>query len=379
MARRREGDRVLGPYKERDKWRIVIAEEGGERLSHFFATEGEASAAIRIARRDLERIAGITVKEALEKYEIHQREEKRDKIQSVLDTIYRLGLLFTDGDALLSGLTPTRCGLLLSNLKQRNTKYGKPFAVDSLKNILAESKTFMNWCVESQGWLKSNPLMKLQVEGKRRHRKFQLHYDEARRWMDRALELAEAGDVGAVAALVALFMGFRATEIVIRVVRDLDDRGRILVVEDAKTEAGNRRVKVPPVLRPFLKQLAQGKGPDDRLFGHHWRDWVRKSVRRICREVGVPEVSAQSLRGLNASIRMEESSESPTDIARALGHSSASTTLQSYATRESAAAGRQNRVTAMLLQGRDRGPIRRNIVPQSFRTKKNAALRRRIP
>ena len=136
-----------------------------------------------------ERIAGITVKEALEKYEIHQREEKRDKIQSVLDTIYRLGLLFTDGDALLSGLTPTRCGLLLSNLKQRNTKYGKPFAVDSLKNILAESKTFMNWCVESQGWLKSNPLMKLQVEGKRRHRKFQLHYDEARRWMTGHLNL----------------------------------------------------------------------------------------------------------------------------------------------------------------------------------------------
>jgi hypothetical protein len=40
----------------------------------------------------------------------------------------------------------------------------------------------------------------------------------------------------------------------------------------------------------------------------------------------------------------------------------------------------RRRVTAMLLMGRDsRLAIRRNIVPQSFRRKKNAALRRRIP
>ena len=97
---------------------------------------------------------------------MHQREEKRDKVQSVRDTLYRLGLLFPNGDALLSGLTPTRCGLLLSNLKQRNTKYGKPFAVDSLKNILAESKTFMDWRVADQGWFKSNPLVKLKVEAR---------------------------------------------------------------------------------------------------------------------------------------------------------------------------------------------------------------------
>jgi integrase len=114
------------------------------------------------------------------------------------------------------------------------------------------------------------------------------------------------------------------------------------------------------------------------IFGHHWRDWVRKSVMRICRDAGVPAVSAQSMRGLHGSLGVE-SSESPTAVAAALGHSSPSTTLQSYATKESAAAGRQNRVTATLLRGRDRGPIRRNIVPQSFRTKRNAALRRRIP
>jgi integrase len=226
--------------------------------------------------------------------------------------------------------------------------------------------------------MKSNPLVRIKVEGKRRHRKPQLRADEARRWVDKALELAAAGDPGAVAALVALLMGFRASEVINRSVRDLDDDGRVLVVEEAKTEAGNRRVKVPPVLQPLLKALAEGKGSSERLFGNHWRDWVRKSVVRICREVGVPEVCAHSMRGLHSTLAME-SGESSHAVAAALGHESPRTTLQSYATRESVAAGRQDRVTASLLRGRQRGQIRRNIVPQSFRRKENAALRRRNP
>lgn len=376
MARRREGDRVLGPYQERDKWRIVIAEEGGARVSSFFATEGEARAAKRIAKRDLERITGITIKEAMEKYEMHQREDKNNKFRSVADTAYRLGLLFPDENALLLGLTSTRCEALFDDLKKRITKYGKPFSVDSQKNILAESKTFMNWCVSDRKWLKKNPLVNIKVEGKRRHRKLQLRVDEARRWTDRALELGRAGDPGAVAALVAYLMGFRASEVVNRVVRDLDDEGKILVIENAKTEAGNRGVEVPKVLRPLLKNLAAGKGPTERLFGNHWRDWVRKSVGRICREVGVPVVCAHSMRGLHSSVAMVEGQSSEA-VARAMGHESARTTLESYATKEAVEAGRQRRVVERMLSVAPRAQIRRNIVPQSFRSDIGAASRRR--
>ena len=137
MARRREGDRVLGPYQERDKWRIVIAEKGGARVSSFFATEGEARAAKRIAKRDLERITGITIKEAMEKYEMHQREDKNNKLRSVADTAYRLGLLFPDENALLLGLTSTRCEALFDDLKKRITKYGKPSSVAPPSSSLA--------------------------------------------------------------------------------------------------------------------------------------------------------------------------------------------------------------------------------------------------
>ena len=54
--------------------------------------------------------------------------------------------------------------------------------------------------------------------------------------------------------------------------------------------AGVRTMKVPAVLQPLLKKLAQGKNPGDRLFGDVDRYWVRHHVRRLCRLAKVPVV-----------------------------------------------------------------------------------------
>jgi integrase len=92
-------------------------------------------------------------------------------------------------------------------------------------------------------------------------------------------------------------MGMRANEIVSRVVRDLDDDGKLLWIPDSKTEAGRRTLQVPELLRPLLKALAEGKSPDAKLFGYHWLDWVRKWVKRICDAAGVPKVTAHGCAG----------------------------------------------------------------------------------
>jgi integrase len=62
--------------------------------------------------------------------------------------------------------------------------------------------------------------------------------------------------------LLALVIGMRANEIVSRVVRDLDDDGKLLWIPDSKTEAGRRRLQVPELLRPLVKALAEGKSPE---------------------------------------------------------------------------------------------------------------------
>jgi hypothetical protein len=88
-----------------------------------------------------------------------------------------------------------------------------------------------------------------------------------------------------------------------RTVRNLDDDGRLLWITDAKTQAGVRRLEVPPQLQEHLQRLARDKRPADRLFGRNvHRHWVLRAVRRICKAAGVPRVPSHGLRGTHATL-----------------------------------------------------------------------------
>jgi integrase len=168
--------------------------------------------------------------------------------------------------------------------------------------------------------------------------------------MARATELADGGDAGAVAALMTLLLGLRASEITSRVVRDLDDDGRLLWIPDSKTEAGKRTLRIPDVLRTYLQRLAAGKLPAARLFGQHWRDWPRESVQRICGLAGVPKVTAHGMRGLHSTLAMDAGVTGHV-VAASLGHEQVSTTMQSYAKPEAVAGAKQRRALTVLVGG----------------------------
>lgn len=176
-------------------------------------------------------------------------------------------------------------------------------------------------------------------EGRRRHGKPQLRIDEARRWTAKALELAAAGEAGAVAAMMALLMNMRCSEIISRVARDVDDSARVLWITVSKTEAGRRTFEVPGVLVPHLRRVAEGKKAEALLFGRHWRDWPRAWVKRICDLAGVPRVCAHAMRGAHASLATERGVTAHA-VAAALDHESETTTLRSYATPAAVATGR---------------------------------------
>jgi integrase len=110
--------------------------------------------------------------------------------------------------------------------------------------------------------------------------------------------------------------------------------------------------KLPvPVLQPYLKTLAEGKTPVEKLFGDHWRDWVRKWVQRICLEAKVPQVTAHGMRGLHSTLALEHGASAHV-VASSLGHESFSTTVESYAKPEAIARARQRRVLTVLDGGR---------------------------
>lgn len=343
MPRPRSGARVLGPYPKRDKWRLVVRDERGAESFVTYATKDEAEQVKRALERELSGTSSRSIADALDAYEVYLRDVKQNKPTSVRTTLIRLRTFFVDEELALLDLTPKRAAALYLNLS-------KAQATDSHRNTLAEAKTFLRWCVQ-QKWLAANPLAEVIAVGKRRHGKPQLRIDEARRWLTVAGELAGQGDEGAIAAMVTLLLGLRCSEVVSRVVRDLDDGGRLLWIPDSKTPAGRRTLEVPEQLRPHLLALAEAKLPAALLFGQHWRDWPRKQVQRICALAKVPTVCAHAMRGLHSTLAVEAGT-TPHVVAASLGHESPSVTLRSYVAPGSAEQAKARRVLTVLHGGR---------------------------
>lgn len=361
MSRRREGERILGPYEENGVWRVVYVDATGKRESSKFDSEAKAERYIELLRANLSHEEHTTAT-ALEAYKTYLT-EKGNKEESIAVTAWAIEQFFPSPIP-LQLLSAARSAKLYEDLRTRpSERTKKPLAADTHRNILAQTKSFLAWCVE-RGWLRANPCGDIKGIGKRRPRGKSLGKEgktlrvkEARAWFEKALDLADGGDEGATAALVALLLGMRASEIVSRRVSDLDEDSApadLLWIPCSKTPAGRRTLEVPAVLRPLLVSCAEGKAPESYIFETeegkpHWRDWIISNVHRICDLAKVPRVTAHAMRGLLATITAERGMAGHL-IAATLGHEDERTTMHSYAAPGAAAAG-VNRRGWTVLQG----------------------------
>jgi len=238
-----------------ETWRVrVVDAETRKKKSYLFATESEARGAMPGIQRAYRRPIGVKMSKALEEYGEHlatrgNRPGRPNRPRTIETTLGRLGKVFTS-DVVTGELTPSMVRVLWEAFKANK-------AVDTLLNTLAQAKTFFRW-MKARGWLKHpEALDGIEVLGRRKRGKPQLTEDESKRFLECALGLGRAGDVGAVAAVTALVLGMRASEIAERIVRDLDAGGTKLRITSAKTAAGVRTMKVPPVLQALLKALAK--------------------------------------------------------------------------------------------------------------------------
>jgi integrase len=140
---------------------------------------------------------------------------------------------------------------------------------------------------------------------------------------------------------------FDAAKGLITVERKLGEtRARTLFLEAPKTEAGYRRVTIPPVIVEILVQrrrtlnqarLAIGIGgvaPDDLIFADvegRWpspdnisRDWVR-----LRRRLGLPQIRFHGLRHTHVSVLVRAGFD-VVQISRRVGHANAGFTLRQY-------------------------------------------------
>jgi len=317
--------RYYGPYRHGDKWRILIRVPGQKQQVHgTYDTEDEAKRELRRLRIGARKQGGLTVSQALDHYATQLRTNGLRE-HSIETTLYRLRRLFSPvAWQPLADITPAQAKELFSKLTD--------WSVDTRRNTLAEAKTFCRR-VKMKGWTEAKLLDDVGGEGKRKRGKAKLTKDEAKRYLDKCRELAtdpmEAE--AAIAASIPLLLGYRASEVVERQVRDLDEGGTVLMVPRAKSQAGIRAQELPGWFQPLLASLTRGKQPTDRIFNHD-RSWLLHQVKRICRLAGVPEVSAHGLRGTHADLSLH-AHVTALAVSQALGHTSTDVTFGHYADR----------------------------------------------
>lgn len=344
------GVRILGPYAESGGWRCKIKTSAGQRSAPLGRTEREA---LRLAERvaaDLARLGGLTIRDSIdvlvaEKSQNGARQATLDGTRRALVVFWRELL-----DGPISRVTERSAQQQYDRLRQGvDPRTGRQLSVDTQRCYLKHGKAWARWVIK-QGWLRGpSPLDGIQAVGRRRRGKPQLTRIEVSKLISTCLEVATDGDLGAVAVLLAIFMGLRASEVLSRVVRDIDaaedpDSGeqiQVLHVCDReeldfrlKTGESARSPAVHPLLQPLLAKLAAGKEPTDPLFpgrlgGQRRRQWLWVEVKRFCTLSKVPVVSPHALRGTLATqagaagVRLDL-------ISAVLGHGSTSITQQHY-------------------------------------------------
>lgn len=353
VGRRPDPPRVLGPYQHGPHRFTLEVRLGprsipGARETHSFGSEAEALAFKKTIERGLPRLARARTFEGALKAYREALKAKGNKEGSIDLTIHRVTLFFRPilhRD--LGSLKPTQAQALYSALVPK-------YKVDTHRNMLAEAKSFLRWCVR-QKWVPVNALEGVEGQGRRKRGKEGLYTGEARKLYRWCLWRGGRGDLGAVAVLMELVLGMRAMEICTRRVRDVD--GDLLWIPSSKTKAGRRTLEVPERLAALLQRLAKGRDPEEYLFpadsraGLHTKDWPRAQTKRLCASAKVPIVCAHALRGTHASIAREMGVAGRL-VAETLGHESEAMHEAAYARPEAVEAGRTRRALVVLEGGR---------------------------
>ena len=151
MARRKGGERVLGPYKHRRAgrvvgWRVISVDAEGKRTPDYFTTRQEAEEFAKLLRVKLSDHS--TLDGALVEYRKHMLESKENQSRSADTTIGRLRAFFGNDHLVLWSLSIDKLAQIYKRrtkamlIKGKNTPPQK-ISTATHRNELCEDKTYL--------------------------------------------------------------------------------------------------------------------------------------------------------------------------------------------------------------------------------------------
>ena len=358
-------ERVHGPYRHGARWRVILVGADGNRRRRSFETRAAAQTYADAARGEAQ--GGRTVSDAIAAF-LEAKRARGLEPSSIESYVDRLELLLGDVSHRSLRWVSARGEQLYAAAQVYPAEHrlaGQPRAADTHRNALAVGRMWGRWCTK-QRWLRADPFEDVEPVGRKVYGadKPRLSFDESRQ-LQLYCHAHAGGDPGAVLTLAYLLLGPRASELVRRVCRDVDDGGRLLWIGKTKTRAGRRRLAVPEELVPLLVALVGGRPGDAPLFAHPQRRrprgrsaggtaWSRSvaygHVRRVCRAAGVSDVAPQALRRTQATLATD-AGETGLAVARQLGHATGAVpavTGRAYVGRDAASDAQARRAWELL-------------------------------
>jgi integrase len=313
------------PKPHNKKFRVYFRPAGGEKEYRDFPDENEA-AAWATSQEKYVLADGHPIGDELDTY----LKSRVDLAPSTVETLrYRLGSVVQGRRHIPAEAFPWG---------RAWNQYVARTATDTQAGVFSALGGFTEH-LRKAGIIRGNVLKDIQVKGRKKRGKVQGRIDEARRLVEAAIK---AGDPAALAIVVALSFGTRPGEVVDLRCRDVDAGGTVLWVDGTKTEAAKRAANVPPELRRILLNLVAGRSGDALLFIFEAerrrksknptkarRDFLNRRLAQLCREAGIPRLTAHSLRGMHASFARRNGATAA-DVVAMLGHRSYSTTSRHY-------------------------------------------------
>jgi integrase len=163
---------------------------------------------------------------------------------------------------------------------------------------------------------------------------------------------ARAGEEGALALLVQMYLGLRPSEVLALTVDCVGEAGRRVAVPGTKTRNAKRQLELYAEVGELLAKHCDGKPGTQRVFAANLLkqpapNWMYKRLHKYCDDAGIERICPHALRGLHSSLALTAGATTQ-DVARALGHASFSTTQRHYASPESVINGRSARLIQRL-------------------------------
>ena len=337
-----EAPKVLGPYANQDKWRIVV-KSGDKRKSLVFDTVQQAETAKGNLLASFDDSAKLTVDDLLTQFVEHKRQRgcidrsllnARSIIMRVLPKLNRS-----------AHMSPEKAEALYL---EATSKY----AVASHAMGLRFVKAMYRFAVK-KNLVERNPFEEVQSIGRANKGKLQLRTDEAKRLTDFLTERAAIGEWRALALLTQLFLGLRSSEVLRLKKRDLDCDASVIVVDGTKTKNAKRRLALDaPIVKELLRKRAASMKPEALLFSLNGSTvlavtCLHKALTKYCQQADLPIVCPHSLRGLHSSLAVQAGASS-SYVARALGHGSDEVTKRHYISQSAMDSARSARVSEAL-------------------------------